>query len=199
MKKITAITLLTLSTSAAFSFDLGDIQLWAGAGANRSALVVDWNDGKTNESTAWGFLFDGSATGLDLLAAIDAIDPHLVVETETFSFGTAVKGFGYDADLDGNFTGANDHYKSGFGYPGEEGYWSYYIGGPRTDFPIWGYASAGPSDRPLADGSWDGWSFTPLDSSGETPGVPTAAPVPEPATLAALALGSAALIRRRRR
>ena len=43
--------------------DCGDIQLWAGTGANEAAMVIDWNDGKSDESLVWGYRWDGSATG----------------------------------------------------------------------------------------------------------------------------------------
>lgn len=196
MKKL-LIPIFIVASANAFSFTLGDIQLWAGSGTNQSALVVDWNDGKANESLAWGFRWNGSATGLDLINAVTAADPHLHAEIQMFSFGAALRGFSYDADLDGLFTGANDHQAAGFGFPGEDGFWSYYLGGPSNGFPSWDFASTGADGRSLVNQSWDGWSWTPTDTDGSTPGVPTAAPVPEPATMAALGLGLLAVRRRR--
>jgi hypothetical protein len=54
----------------------------------------------------------------------------------------------------------------------------------------------------LADNSWDGWSFTSWDADYNPvtqPGVPVAAPVPEPASLMVLAVGLGSFILRRRK
>jgi hypothetical protein len=198
MNKLSTCALFTLVTPAAFAFGFSDIQFWTGSGSNESALVVDWNDGKATESLAWGFRWDGSATGIDLLHAIDAADARLSIEIVSFSFGDAVRGFAYDADLDGLYTGADDHFAAGFGFPGE-GYWGYYIAAPTESNPSWGFSGVGPSDRALANQSWDGWSWTPSGGNDTFPSVPTSAPVPEPATLAALGFGALALMKRRRR
>lgn len=196
--KLSLTAILSLAAPVAFSFGFSDIQFWAGTGANSSALVVDWNDGKAAESLAWGFNWDGSATGIDLLNAIDAADARLSIEIISFSFGDAVRGFAYDADLDGLYTGANDHFAAGFGLPGE-GFWAYHLGGPTATDPTWTGSGVGASDRDLVNQSWDGWTWTPEGASIASPGTPTAAPVPEPATLAVLGLGALSLLRRRKR
>jgi hypothetical protein len=196
MKRLIITALLAVSAPAAFGFGFSDIQLWAGSGLNQSALVVDWNDGSSTPSLAWGFRWDGAASGIDLINAIVAADPHLSVEIVHFSFGDAVRGFAYDADLDGLYTGANDHIAAGFGFPGE-GYWGYYLGSGAAD-PSWGFSGVGPSDRDLVDQGWDGWSWTPPGGDDTFPSAPTAAPVPEPVSLVALGLGALALLRKRR-
>src|SRR3974390_1833771 len=63
---------LMLAALAAFSFtapapDFSNIQFWVGSGANQAALVIDWRDGLTPESLLWGYRWNGSATGLDML------------------------------------------------------------------------------------------------------------------------------------
>jgi len=198
MKKISILALIAV-TGSAFGFGFDDIQNWTGTGPNSSALVVDWNDGKTTESLAWGFHWTGSATGLDMIEAITAADPHLQAQIQVFSFGAALYGFSYDSNLDGLFTGPNDHKAAGFGGPGEDGYWGYYVGGPSATFPSWSFASTGAGGRDLANQSWDGWSWTPSTGTDTDPSVPAAAPVPEPATMAALGLGLLAIRRRVRR
>lgn len=86
--------------------------------------------------------------------------------------------------------------------------WNFYVSGgenvvydPDTFDPVWGpggvgdytfatlpsnawlSAPVGPSDRVVAPGSWDGWTF------GEWPGPdPTIAPIPEPSTWALIAV-----------
>jgi len=81
--------------------DLDDLNYW-GTGSNRSALVVDWNDGKTNETLAWGFRWDGPAPTVgDLLGSLAAADPQLFFRLDSnASFGMALYGIGYQ-------TGAN--------------------------------------------------------------------------------------------
>ena len=59
--------------------DLDDLNYW-GTGSNRSALVVDWNDGKTNETLAWGFRWDGPAPTVgDLLGSLAAVAAGIVI------------------------------------------------------------------------------------------------------------------------
>ena len=80
--------------------DFTDIVIWAGSGTNEAALVVDWDDGLS--PLAWGYRWDGTATGEDLLTAIVAADPNFYTSlNNTFGPGLFVSGFGYDRDADG--------------------------------------------------------------------------------------------------
>jgi hypothetical protein len=92
------------------AISLDDIQLWAGAGTNRAALVIEWStpESLTNSSVpvpiadkalVWGYRFNGTATGTQMLGSILAADPKLYV-IETNSSGTSVSGIGYN--LNGN-------------------------------------------------------------------------------------------------
>lgn len=186
------------------SFD--DIALWTGTGANRAALVIDWNDGTATRSFAWGFRWDGSATGRDLLAAVAGSigtnttpalpdgsgDPALTLFTQAFSFGTIVFQLDYVAD-------GVAHSRGGF-EPESTGYWAYYVAS-GTDLPTtWTPSMVGFDDRTLVNNAWDGWSWAP-DFVGTAPTAPVAA-VPEPGALILLGLGGAILlwqIRRRAR
>ncbi len=77
--------------------NLNDLNYW-GSGANRSGLVIDWNDGKTNESLAWGFNWSTSATVFEMLAALVAQDPRLFLRYDSAtSFGAAIIGIGYQS------------------------------------------------------------------------------------------------------
>ncbi len=196
-------TLAFAAASQAVGFD--DIKIWAGTGSNRAAFVADWNDGKGPESLVWGYRWDGTATGKDMLDAILAADSRLFAATAYN--GGVLFGLGYDLDGDGggyavgtlgNDNGqandADDHYREGW----SNGYWSYYVAENTTTLPTtWSFSGKNIGNRQLKDGSWDGWTFD-AGFKGAVVGTPfPATPVPEPATLAALGLGIALLRRRR--
>ena len=194
---------------AEFTFD--DIQYWIGTGANEAAFVVDWNDWLEPQSLAWGYRWDGTATGEDMLMEIVTTDPDLFAKiSEPGGFGVALYGLGYDLEHDGFalsdgtvFTnglaitdpadGANaldpaDHYREGWF---SEGYWSYWLSADGAD---WNYSGTGMSGRTLTNGAWDGWSWAPrFDATA--PSEPVAA-VPEPAALSILVLGIIVVARR---
>jgi len=202
-------------TSPAATFD--DIQFWTGSGANRAALVIDWNDGKSAESLLWGYRWDGSATGLDMLQSVVNADSRLFAHLGTYAWGTATLGIGYDLNDSGGFavspsltfdsgglvldtnpddarvaTDAADHWLEGW----NSGFWAYYLKGSATE--NWTSGMTGPGDRVLADGAWDGFSFAPGFASSD-PSEPTAAIVPEPGVVSFLALGAVTLVWSRRR
>lgn len=73
MKKLLLICLLvlfTLSAKAGVKIDFNAIKHWAGTGENRAALIVQFNDGKTNAAYVWGYRWNGSASGEDMLRAV---------------------------------------------------------------------------------------------------------------------------------
>jgi hypothetical protein len=90
------------SIAAPFTFD--DVENWTGTGAKRAAMVVDWvDDDAKPPALVWGFRWDGTATGYDMLLAIVTADDRLFAKLGDF-FGTpVVYGFGYDTDADGEF------------------------------------------------------------------------------------------------
>lgn len=220
MRIVLALAALALSAASnALSFD--DIKLWAGTGGNEAALVVDWNDGQANESLVWGYRWDGDANGEDMLRAIVQADPNLYVKVSGHgAFGSALFGVGYDRDGGGlslttgesfvdrvvtipvndwsHADGGNpadpaDRYREGW----YTGYWAYYVADTDGTYPMtWGYSGLGMSGRKLQNGSWDGWSYD--DFSG-TANLDAPTPVPEPASLVAVALGFGTLARRRRK
>ncbi len=177
-----------------------DIQYWAGNGTNRAALVIDWKDGQASESLLWGFRWNGTATGLDMLEAVATADSRLFAHLGQYSWGPAVLGIGYDLNSSGAFavnpalafnTGgvyldaggaeendarvpgdAADHYAEGW----TAAYWAYYLKGSST--ASWTSASTGASGRTLADGVWDGYSFA-ANFNAVAPAEPAAA-LPSP-------------------
>ena len=188
------------AVSIASATSLNDVQFWAGSGTNRAGLVLDWNDGKSAESLLWGYRWNGTASGLDMLHAIVEADPRLFANVGVFSFGTAVLGIGYDLNNDGVFdvspsltfdsggwsvgtpddsrgpTDLADHWLEGW----NSGFWGYNLRDSAD--AAWVAAFFGPSDRTLSDGVWDGYSFAPGFNFTD-PSEPAIAPVPEPTTL----------------
>ena len=197
------------ATAAVESFD--DITHWVGSGANESALVIDFNDGSAVDSFAWGYRWDGTASGAQMILDIAQFDPLLSI----VSSGDASNGFFLSSITYDERTAADDYISvpnEGWGYylaggtsgvsSFDEDYdpnvpqpqiWNYANGG--TDLPSsWEVSKAGASEvsgsvqgRLLADGAWDSWSFGEFDPSFNHLGTPsgpvTAAPEPSAATL----------------
>jgi hypothetical protein len=167
-----------------------DILSWNGTGNNRSALVLDWQgDSTADHALVWGYRWDGTRKGSNLLLDIVAADPRLYAKVGSFGgYGVAVFGLGYDANADGAFAlddgtafagdgiaqvsgpeeGASsmdpaDWYAEGWLL---SGYWHYgvaasspYAGG------TWTNAVGGISSHSLANGSWDTLAFSPTYSA----------------------------------
>jgi hypothetical protein len=182
--------------------DFSDIKVWVGSGSNQAGFVVDWNNGSTTQSLAWGYRWDGVATGEDMIRAIAAANVGLYATVGYFDgLGYAIFGLGFDANQNGIFgvspsltfvngiatqsrdneivdgrtvTDTGDFYAEGWW----EGYWSYWVPSsePNGD---WSYSGWGASSRKLEDGTWDGWSFMRFeDGWGEAPETPTPATSP---------------------
>ena len=200
------------ATASAQMLDFTNIQNWTGSGSNQAAMVVDWHDSKGPASLVWGYRWDGAATGLQMLQAIDAADPRL-----QFSFaygGGFIYSIGYDLndnggtftpgmpgfDNNGNSTetgsasDTSDHYAEGV----FSKFWGYDLatGSPYGGGGVWTESQTGADTRQLVNGSWDGWSlsYDEQNFSIPNPGFPTpAAAVPEPSAWAMAALGGVIL------
>jgi hypothetical protein len=220
MKRLTLFALATagllaLSPVHAATFD--DVQYWVGSGPNQAALVIDWNDGKSPESLLWGYRWDGSATGLDMLESVVNADPRLFAHVGTFSWGTAMLGIGYDLNNSGGFavspsltfdgaglaldsnpndarvaTDSADHYLEGW----NNGFWGYYTRASSSG--AWASSFVGARDRVLADGAWDAYNFE-ADFASSIPSDPTPAMVPEPTTVSLFTLSALTFVWLRRR
>jgi hypothetical protein len=167
------------------SFTFDDIEYWVGAGVNRAALVIDWDESTSQTpALAWGFRWDGAATGAAMLLSILAEDDRLFAKLGRRNGQPAiVYGLGYDADDDGNFgvSGNTTFDQDGIAYTGPaDGAQridsdDYYGEGWRTAFWHYGSADANPypggtwsanefigmADRILTDGAWDSWVYSP--------------------------------------
>lgn len=180
MKFLMAIALTlfgSLTSATVTSFD--DIQFWAGKGTNRAALAIDWfGDDAADTALVWGYRWNGSATGEQMLRDVLAADDRLFAKLSTSgTFGIATYGLGYDQnddslfELDDNtsFNGdgiavtspsdgakaidSADRYREGW----STGYWHY---GLSSNGPSgWISSGSGPTDRTLNDGDWDSYAF----------------------------------------
>ncbi len=128
------------------SFD--DIECWAGLGSNSSALVLQWNDGNTPVSLAWGYRWDGAATGTDLLTSIagttiirqpgggDIIDtlhgadPSLELTIERYGWGDAIYSMVYSP---GGTSRTQADWNSG--------YWEYSLFAGNIEYLTWNGSS----------------------------------------------------------
>ena len=99
---------LTAQSSLVTVNSADDIRNWTGTGTNQSTLVLQWNDAASPASLAWGYRWNGSASGLQMLSAVagttiirepaggDVIetlsgaDAALTLTLERYSFGDAV-------------------------------------------------------------------------------------------------------------
>ena len=77
MKKYVWTLAAALLSVSALGFSFDDIQLWSGEGSHRAALVIQWNDGGTATSLAWGFRFEGTENTETLLTFSVFSDPRL--------------------------------------------------------------------------------------------------------------------------
>lgn len=99
--------LLVAGHAQAISLD--DIPLWAGAGTNCAALVIEWSVPESlanstvpvpvaDKTLVWGYRFNGTASGSQMLGAILAADPKLyIIETNV----PLVTGIGYNLNANG--------------------------------------------------------------------------------------------------
>lgn len=232
MKKIVLAALLLLApifgaNSQTLVGNFDDIQFWTGSGENRSALVLQWNDGNTPTSMTWGYRWGGNATGIDMLKAIagttivtprgapatiletwGGADSRLTLSMERYSFGDILFSVAF-----------NDGVQNRNRADWTSGYWNYRLFGGQFDYPdsenpepitynvsgsslysdvIWFTSQIGASDRVLVDGSWDAWSFA-ADSVPESVQQPFAAAVPEPSVTILLGAAFICLMLVRRR
>ncbi len=213
-----ALLLLTAGTQAEAALTMADVTTWAGIpeapGVNHAVLVIDWAD--TQGSLLWGYRWAAgqSRTGIDLLAAVIGADPRLTASGLAANFITNI---GWDADLNGS----KDRFHPGYD-AGTQAYWNFFVNNEvyyhPTDFsqnghivppalvvePLgspfdgagpgrWVESSTGPLDRPLVDGSWDGYIWQPYGAGA--PGLP----VPEPGSVGLCLLGAGGWLLRRRR
>lgn len=165
-----------------FTFEM--IQNWAGEGANKAAVVIQWNDSRETHAIVFGYRWDGEAYSADMIKAIAAADPRFYWLTHWTQYGNTIAGFGWDRDEDGDITlynngvlqtatsegtyttttydyddwtagDADDFWAAGW----YKGYWSFWT--KSSVSAKFGYSQVGASSRKLEDGCWDGWNYCP--------------------------------------
>ena len=181
---------LASGTTIATSDDLDFI---IGSGDNLSVLVIDFNNA-SGSSFAWGYRWDGEATGADLLAAVAAADSNLLIDSNTFLNDVSY----FDGSAQSSAQGSSD----------TGNFWSYFIAGgsaetfdasfnPAGQVAVSGagitlpdsytQSTSGTAGRLLENGSWDAFSFGPFPTPPSS-GAPFAAAVPEPSVTGLVAV-----------
>lgn len=147
-----ALLAIAAGTSAPAQFNISDVQYWIGAGADSSVLVIDFQDGTDHASYAWGWLHNGG-TGEDMVNAIAAADPDLIIEVTTGFLNTITYG-------------------THAGIGGSPNYWSTWDGPDLA-----GMVSNLGLATEVGNGQWFGCSYTDFDPA-LAPTEPIAASVP---------------------
>jgi hypothetical protein len=145
-----------------------DIQYWVGEGENQAGLVIDWQDGLEPKSIAWGFRWNGTANGQEMLNAIIAADLRLSGDGDLPSL------IQYDLNNDGTID-ENDHDENGD--MSDNNFWAYYTG---SDAATWTFATTNHAGRTLVDGEWDGWSYIADWGAMPYPDIANATPAEAP-------------------
>ncbi|MBK6892340.1 MAG: T9SS type A sorting domain-containing protein [Flavobacteriales bacterium] len=144
---------LSASTAALAQFEFSQVQYWAGAGADSSVLVVDFQDGTGASSFAWGYLHDGPVTAEIMLNDITVADPAFTAVTTGGFLGDATYG---------------DH--AGIG--GSPDYWSTWSGNDQG-----GWDSNMGIGETVGNGGLFGCSYTDFNPAIE-PGAAVPAAIP---------------------
>ena len=201
MKKLLISTFFVVSISAfASAFDFSSIVNWTGTGSNEAALVVDFEDGTQYPAFVWGYRWNGTQTGEQMVNAIIAANPNLTDHVTSYSFGDALDEYRYD----GTAYGLGLHDEVGFGN-NTNGYWAYYNGSGFTmpTSSTWVSASVGFGDWTLTNQDWEGWSwapnFNPVPPTQNVIAAPQVVPSPSGLlTVAVIGLGFLGSSRRKR-
>ncbi len=167
---ISLVFVLTVISSLAIA-----IPVEVGTGVNTAGVYIEWSDGFFAEfEISFGQIGSDTVMGADLMLTLDS-------ELEDFTFEYTNWGTEEEPDLFVDGIGYLGHYNSGYG--GGANWWHYWIkdaGELEWTSPLYGMSS-----RIVGDGDMDGWIY-----GRDTP-------VPEPATIALLALGGIMLRRKR--
>ncbi len=198
--------LIAPATQAATVNSFDDIQFWTGTGSNESALVIQFNDGNSPVSLAWGFRWDDANTSVETMllslagsisggpSPIAGSDSRLGLTLGFFAgLGYYVDGVTYDQN---GLAGETQIVRSQSGYdPGTSSYWALYLGTDGNAFPANGtfaISDFGAASTLLSDHGWYGLSYSPGDDFYNF-SIPEAAAIPEPSSTILLVLAGSVL------
>ena len=176
-------------------FSFSNIEYWAGSGTNRAAIVIDWHDGTRPHALAWGYRWNGEATGLDLWQAVTNADPGLTGDITNTPIGPMLTGIEYrrphrEYDIEGTAsgwstvadilpgTGQHDVHWTAYTWDHagdicQTGAWSYWTLDANTNCPApeCVLCSDSVTNRRLSNDVWDIWSLAPAGTTNP-PGRP---------------------------
>lgn len=144
----------SIATTISAQFTQDDISFWVGEGENSTILAIDFIVDGEESSFAWGYHFDGTTTGADLLSAIAEADNQLNIDAGSF-----LNDIFYQ-DFEG--TAGNPYYWTSWSKDNDDATWI-------SNFGI---------DTEVNDGNWFGCSYTAYDDEFNPinePGLPLAA------------------------
>lgn len=102
MKRLLLIAgLATVSLLGAYAkpVEFDKIRHWAGSGEKSAALLIQFNDGKQDVAYVWGYRWDGTASGEDMMRAVCASSKSLAALVQyTGSMGSTLNGVGLSKD-----------------------------------------------------------------------------------------------------
>ncbi|RWX00332.1 T9SS type A sorting domain-containing protein [Flavobacterium cerinum] len=130
--------LLTFSSKLCAQFTETDIKFWVGEGTSTAVLVVDFRDGSSDPSFAWGYRYN-EGTGLtfkDMLEAMAAVEPKFIIK---------LSNIGFLEDIT---------YNNHAGLAGHPDWWSTWSGDNLQEM----YMNSGVSEE-LLNGRWYGVSY----------------------------------------
>ncbi|HOF17908.1 MAG TPA: PEP-CTERM sorting domain-containing protein [Phycisphaerae bacterium] len=220
------VTLAACSTTGwAYTFDQVSTEFWAGTGGSEAMCILDFGGGN---SYAFGYRWDGDATGWDMLQAVVAASGSTFTYTPITGTMSSIVAEGGSIRLEGTQYSFGSIVEK-LTYNGHTLVDDYYGTGESICYWVSGYADytedvydatwtkigeiSHPGD-PTGDGTdWfapptfgasgrplsDGWWDGYTQVNELGNTYEPAVPMPEPTTLALLGAGAALLIRRRRR
>ena len=154
------------------------VDYWAGSGSNETIVVIDWNliNGPyMTESHAWGFRWEGTAYVSDALSAIDAAG---ALDITTQYDG----GFLGDAYYNNLLIDSDNHTSEGY-----TGWW--WAGDTIDGGGSWNANAGSITEEILSSGKIEGFNLVTNYDEWLVGSSTLTIPVPEPCTIAILALG----------